>query len=50
MAVDNAGHHILAAGIDHADICARFQPFADGGDLAAANQDVRIFQSAMGDG
>ncbi len=50
MGIDDPWHYILAGGIDHAGVSGRLQTFADGGDLAAANQDVGVFQRATSDG
>ena len=50
VAINNAGHHVLTRRVNHARVRRCFQIFADGCDLAFAQQNVRVLQCAVRDG
>ena len=49
MTIDDAGHEVFAAGVDHFRIRRRLQILADGCDLSATDQHVSVLQSAVRD-
>ncbi len=50
MAVDDAGHDVLAGAVDDARVGGSVQVLADRGDLAVAQQHVGVLKRAPRDG